>query len=375
MKKSTTSELKKANINAVRQYLYQVRSASKQNIGTELNLSRPTVNQILKELEESDLIEKGGYFHSTGGRKAEVITFRGNYRIALGVEILKESFEIVAINLYGNILKSEKFSVSFSNTSDYFHFLCDKLLTFAGALPCSFEEILGVGIVLQGLISSDGTCVTYGKILDCTGLHISVFSDSLPWPCKMLHDAESAANVELWEQPGIKDAIFFHIRENMSGAFIVNGLFLQGKELKSGVFEHMIIVPNGKPCYCGKKGCVETYCSLQALLKPTESMKTFMYQLRSGHPAFIERWQDYLKYLSVAIDNLHMVIDYDVILGGSLGQYLIPEDIEYLHSLVKKRSTFPTERTFIRISSSSSVPIAKGAALLFVKNYLASILN
>lgn len=375
MKKNTTSELRKINTNIVCQYLYQVKSTSKLDISNELNLSRPTVNQILKELENTNLIEKGGFFNSTGGRKPEVITFRENCRIALGVEILKDCFEIVAINLYGNILKSEKFSLIFSNTPDYFHSLCGSLLAFANTLPCSSEQILGVGIVLQGLITSDGTCVTYGKILDCTGLHISVFSELLPWPCKMFHDAESAANIELWENPDIKDAVFFHIRENMSGAFIVNGIFLPGKELKSGVFEHMIIVPNGHPCYCGKQGCVETYCSLQALLKPTETIKTFMLQLRSGHPAFVERWQDYLKYLSIAIDNLHMVIDYDVILGGSLGQYLIPEDIKLLHNLVKKRSAFPTERAFIRISSSSSVPIAKGAALLFIKNFLTSIFN
>ncbi len=375
MKKNTTSELRQANTNIVCQYLYQVKSTSKLDISNELNLSRPTVNLILKELEESELIEKNGFFHSTGGRKPEAITFRENHRISLGIEILKNCFEIVAINLYGNILKSEKFSIAFSNTPDYFQFLCDSLLGFTNALPCSSKQILGVGIVLQGLITSDGTSVTYGKILDCTGLHISAFSKLLPWPCKMLHDAESAANIELWENPDIKDAVFFHIRENMSGAFIVNGLFLPGKELKSGVFEHMIIIPDGRPCYCGKKGCVETYCSLQSLLKPTENIKTFMYQLRSGHPAFIERWQEYLKYLSIAIDNLHMVIDYDVILGGSLGQYLIPKDIKLLHDFVKKRSAFPTERAFIRISSSSSMPIAKGAALLYIKKYLESIFD
>ena len=58
MKKNTTSELRKINTNIVCQYLYQVKSTSKLDISNELNLSRPTVNQILKELENTNLIEK-----------------------------------------------------------------------------------------------------------------------------------------------------------------------------------------------------------------------------------------------------------------------------------------------------------------------------
>ncbi len=42
--------------------------------------------------------------------------------------------------------------------------------------------------------------------------------------------------------------------KNLSGALIVNGKFLKGSELKAVFFEHMTIIPDGKPCYCGKRG-------------------------------------------------------------------------------------------------------------------------
>ena len=204
-------------------------------------------------------------------------------------------------------MKSEKYMAGFKNIPEYFQKVCLSVLTFADTFSKIYGDILGVGIVLQGLISSDGTCVTYGKILNCTGLHVSSFQEYLPWPCKMIHDAESAANIELWENPDVSDAIFFHIRSNMSGALIVNSSFLPGKELKSGVFEHMTLIPDGRPCYCGKNGCVETYCSLQALLNPTESLEAFIYHLRSDESLYRERWYNYLSYLARAIDNLHMV--------------------------------------------------------------------
>ena len=374
MKNNTFSELKQNNINNVCQYIYRVRSTSKQNISQQLGLSRPTVNQILLELEKRNLIEKNGYFSSTGGRKPEILTFCPNCKIALGIEILKESYEITAINLYGEILKSEKYMAGFKNIPEYFQKVCLSVLTFADTFSKIYGDILGVGIVLQGLISSDGTCVTYGKILNCTGLHVSSFQEYLPWPCKMIHDAESAANIELWENPDVSDAIFFHIRSTMSGALIVNSSFLPGKELKSGVFEHMTLIPDGRPCYCGKNGCVETYCSLQALLNPTESLEAFIYHLRSDESLYRERWYNYLSYLARAIDNLHMVIDYDVIIGGTLGQYLTSEDIHFLHEFIIKNSAFPSQRKFIHISHTASIPNAKGAAIPFIKDFMDKIL-
>ena len=119
---------------------------------------------------------------------------------------------------------------------------------------------------------------------------------------------------------------------------------------------------------------METYCSLQALLKPTESLEAFMYQLRLDNPVYRERWNEYLIYLAKAIDNLHMVIDYDVILGGTLGQVLSSSDIRFLHEFIKKNSAFPSQRKFIKISHTASIPNAKGAALPFVREFLDIIL-
>jgi predicted NBD/HSP70 family sugar kinase len=186
----------------------------------------------------------------------------------------------------------------------------------------------------------------------------------------MVHDGEAAATVELWFSPDIVNAIFVHIRYNMSGALIIGGKFLKGNELKSGVFEHMTIVPGGRPCYCGKQGCVDTYCTLNALLMPGEPVEKFFAALRAGSADEVARWDEYLKYLATAIDNLHMMMDYDVILGGILGRYLAAEDIDRLHRLVSARTAFPTDRRFIRIGATAKIPIAAGAALPHVMHYL-----
>lgn len=375
MKSLSTSDVKLKNKENVLRYIYRKRTTTQQAIGDALRLSRPTVIQIIKELEDSRVIEKNGYCESTGGRKANAIRFVYNSRIAVGVELLIDRYEIVAINLYGETLLHRSFTVPFQNKDSYFHQVCDSVKAFIGELRIEHAQILGIGIVLQGLISAEGTQVTYGKILNCTGLTIDAFTRCLPYPCMFYHDAEAAAQDELWQSPWLKNAIYINIRSDVSGAVIVDREFLKGTELKSGVFEHMTIVPNGRPCYCGNKGCLNTYCSTAALLQAPETLDSFFQKLRDGNADARRRWLEYLQYLAVAINNLHMFIDCDVILGGTIAKYLQGSDLILLHQLVQDRTAFPTEREFIKISCCRSSSINRGAALPYVRKYLDSLIG
>lgn len=372
MNKLTTAELKRANKKNILKFIYRKRKTAKQEIASSLQLSLPPVTQCLKELIQSGLVEKNGYFESTGGRKAEGITFVASAKLAVGLELLADRVHIVAINLYGDVVKHETLMTPFRHRDPYYAEVCRAVMEFVRSLRISAKRLLGIGIVLQGLISSDGKEVTYGKILGCTGLTIDSFTRHLPYPCSMIHDAEAAANVELWQSPGMRDAIFFHIRNHLSGAIIVGGKFLNGIELKSGVFEHMTIVLDGKLCYCGKKGCMEEYCSLRALDdNPTEeTIAAFFAQLREGKPAARKRWDEYLHYLAMAIDNVHMFMDSDVILGGIIARHIDQSDIRELQRLVRERSAFPSQREFIKNSQCAEIPFAKGGALPFVQTYL-----
>ena len=135
----------------------------------------------------------------------------------------------------------------------------------------------------------------------------------------------------------------------------------------------MTIIPDGKPCYCGKRGCMETCCSVSALLEWDETLEDFFLHLRKKEHSYEERWLSYLSALTIAIDNLHMVIDYDVILGGSIAPYITDNDIDLLLSKIQKASAFPTDRHFISTASCAGIPIACGAALPYIRKFLESL--
>lgn len=375
MSPMTTSDVKKNNKQALLRHIYKNESSQQQVLCELLHLSRPTVINLIRECSEEGLIEKSGYYESTGGRKANAIVFIPDSKISIGVELLQDSYEITAIDLYGNTICTAWYEIGFVNEDSYFRNICNSITHFINGNKIDHKKILGVGIVLQGLISADGTTVTYGKILNCTGLHISVFTDHLPYPCKFFHDAEAAAQFELWSHPSLKDFIYLNIRSHLSGALIVNRSSLKGTDLKSGVFEHMTLIPNGRPCYCGRRGCMETYCSTQPLIDVTGHLHTFFKELRKGNRTCQECWNTYLLNLATAINNLRMFIDYPVLIGGTLSPYLTKEDIDTLHRYASEKSAFPTEQRFIRQGQNQKALRCEGAAISYVKEYLHEIMN
>ena len=135
----------------------------------------------------------------------------------------------------------------------------------------------------------------------------------------------------------------------------------------------MTIEPDGRLCYCGKRGCVDAYCSARSLLEGiSDSLPDFFSRLRKGEPAARKRFEEFLEYLAAACNNLRMLFDCEVILGGYLGGYL-DEYLEPLRQLVKKRNTFEEYGKYVRVCHFRLEAAAVGAALLHITPFLSQI--
>ncbi len=369
----TLKDIKKSNYSSIYHLIYQNGKLSKQEIANQLHLSLPTVTQNLVRLEKERLIEKSGQFESSVGRRATAYAICPQARISIGVEIQKKRVRILAIDLLGGTFQHTDLLLAYSNDESYFKELSDAVQTFITSLNVEQERILGIGFAVQALTSIDGQSITYGKILDSTGLDIQVLSQYLNYPCMFVHDAKGAATTELWMRSDIGDAVYLSIGMHLGGAVIINDRIEMGKEGHSGTVEHMTIDPNGPSCYCGKKGCMETYCSVNALLEEDETLDFFFQQVRSGIRSYVERWNAFLDYLAFSINNIHLVIDREFILGGHISPFLQKSDIDCLHEKVNRRTAFPSNEPFIHISSSGENGVPIGAAIPYIQAFLNAI--
>ncbi|MGG0453952.1 ROK family transcriptional regulator [Priestia megaterium] len=369
----TFKDIKKSNYSSIYHLIYQNERLSKQEIANQLNLSLPTVTQNLVRLEEKRLIEKSGQFESSVGRRATAYAICPQAHISIGVEILKKTVCILAIDLLGIAFAKRELSIEYLNTDRYFKEVSNAVDDFISSLNVEKEQVLGIGFAVQALTSTDGKSITYGKILNCTGLDIEVFSQHLDYPCVFFHDAKCAATTELWIRNDIGDIIYLSIGTHLGGALIINNQIYMGREGHSGTIEHMTVDPHGDPCYCGKKGCMETFCSVSALLEEDESLEFFFEELRSGNASYQERWTSFLDDLAFSINNINLVINREFILGGHISPYLKEKDIEFLHKKVYDKTPFPNNDSFIHISRSPENGVPIGAAIPFVQSFLNTI--
>ena len=268
----TTINLKKINRSKVYQYIYQTHQTSKMQIVQDLQMGLSTVSQNLNLLEKEGLIDRNGYFDSTGGRKAQAIQIVSDFRISIGIVILKNMFHITAIDLYGNAFYTETIALPYSNTEEYYRQLTDKVRKFIAENHYPNEKILGISIATQGITSPDNSTVIYGNIMNNTGMKLEDFSRHLPYPCHLEHDSKSAAFLELWNHPELDSAVVFLLNRNLGGAIITNHQIHQGSSMHSGTLEHMCVNPDGPLCYCGNHGCLETYCSATGVVRTTLAM-------------------------------------------------------------------------------------------------------
>lgn len=371
----TTIALKKINRSKIYQYIYRNKLTSKLQIVQDLQMGLSTVSQNLNLLENEGLIEKNGYFDSTGGRKANAIQIVSDFRISIGVGILKNMFHITAIDLYGNTVYTDTIPLTYSNTAAYYQQITDKVKDFIEKNQYPEDKILGVSIATQGITSPDNTTVIYGNIMNNTGMRLKDFSRHLPYPCHLEHDSKSAAFLELWNHPELDSAVVFLLNRNLGGAIITNHQIHQGCSMHSGTIEHICVNPDGPLCYCGNRGCLETYCSANSLEQASGmTIKEFFPLLREKKsPQLIQIWEDYLKHLAFAMKNLNLVIDAPIIISGYLAPYFTEEDTDYLLEQINSMTPFELEKEQLLVGTHGQYTPAIGAALFYVKEFIHSV--
>ncbi len=366
----TPGQIKQNNRSLIYHYIYNQKKVSQQDICTDLRLSRPTVTANLNALEEAGLIRKNGQIESEYvGRKAAAYSICSDARISIGVEILKREIKMIAIDLYGNKIDRMVFEMMYENSESYYKEVCTRIRSFQDVLKIEDSRVLGACFAMQGLVSPDGSRVIYGVILDCTDLSIDQLQKHLNYPCRFIHDADAAAISELWVSTETQDACYLSISTHLGAAMIRNRSILNGKHGHNGTIEHIQMDPKGRRCYCGKTGCMETLCSLEALLE-NESADDFFAKLQIGDALRKKRWDTYLENLAVSINLLHLIQDTDFILGGYLAPYLTEEDLSVLYDRISQLTPFPEENDFLQISRMPKHNITIGAGLTYIQNYL-----
>lgn len=345
---------------------------SQMELAQQLALSWPTILQNVKELLEMGLVQEVGQYESTGGRKAKAYAPVKDAKLAIGLDLTRNHVSIVLVDLTGHVVRYQRRSKPFSLDDAYLQEL-GVLIRSVMDSPHTNETILGVGISLPGIVDSEAGILRYSHILDLRDVPLSVLSRHIPYPCSFINDANAAGLAEIYGTSSVGNLIYLSLSNSVGGAILTDGTLYMGNHLRAGEFGHNTLVPGGRRCYCGKEGCLDAYCSARLLSDQAGgNLAAFFDGLREGDTEKQAIWEEYLKYLAIAVNNLHMSFDCDVIVGGYVGAFL-EEFGAPLRPLLEERNTFQPEASYLKFCRYRLEASAVGAALTQVEQFLQAL--
>lgn len=102
----------------------------------------------------------------------------------------------------------------------------------------------------------------------------NMFVNELGIPVVVTNDAKAAAMGEMkyGAAVGMNNFVELTLGTGVGSGIVANGQLIYGFDGFAGELGHMIVEPDGRPCGCGRKGCLETYCSATGVVRTAIAM-------------------------------------------------------------------------------------------------------
>ncbi len=132
------------------------------------------------------------------------------------------------------------------------------------------HSVSAVGIGAAGFVDASGTRVMFAPHLSWRAEPLGErLRERLDLPVIVDNDANTAlwAEYRFGAARDADDAVLITLGTGIGGAILIGGRRYRGHGGMAGEFGHTRVVPDGRPCECGRTGCWEQYCSGKALAR------------------------------------------------------------------------------------------------------------
>jgi len=200
---------------------------------------------------------------------------------------------------------------------------------------CGTRMLAGVGIGVPGFILiREGIIVGSNNLPEFERFPIrDAIEQRLGTRIFLENDANAAALGEKWAGAGkdVDDLILFTLGTGIGGGIIADGRVLHGQVGMAGEFGHTTVIPNGNPCGCGNRGCLEKHASATAIIGMARLMQLgddltahqVFEMAQGGNEKAKQIFQTMGEALGIAIASLINIFNFPLYLlsGGPLGAW------------------------------------------------------
>lgn len=330
------------------------------DIAGRVGLTVQTVSTIVRELEEQGYVLSARDEPKGRGLPPATLWLNPEGGYAVGIHLTPLGIDAALVNLGGDVIESARRKAHGATPDEAFRLIRSVTTELTRRVPRG--RVLGVGMALPGPFGVESMSFV-GPTTMAGWENVALkerLAEATGFPAFLDTDMATAALGEQLYGYGTRfsDYYYLYFGVGLGGAFVQDGAVLRGAWGNAGEIGHIPVVPNGEPCPCGNRGCLERYVSLDALTRSG-----------AGEAEWLARVGPIFRNAITTIENL-----YDpqtIILGGLAPAGLLERLAElgtHLPNSVSGRRDRITPRVMVALGGQHSV--LRGAAALVVSGVL-----
>lgn len=306
--------IRKFNIVEILNLLFKKPNISRIDISKLINLNKASVSEIVALLVEKNLVSEigTGSSSSSGGRKPILLKINEMAGCSLGIDLGIDYVSFLLTDLNRNVLFYDYYEEIINKNN-----VIEIIVKVITSLESVFKEyeygLIGATLAVHGRVFDNKIKFTPYYDLDKMDLikELSLLMPNINFYIENESNLAAIGEFENSMDP-LDNAVVINVHSGIGAGIIINSKLYTGFEGRAGEIGHSVLIPNGKECPCGNKGCFEQYCSLPALLEDFNSksdikirtIKELCDLYNSNNKIAIVTITKNIEFMSIGISNI-----------------------------------------------------------------------
>jgi len=361
--RTTNDLIRQQNLSSVLSLLHSRGALSRAQLGATTGLNRSTVTGLVMELTELGLVREAPSGERTGKVGRPTLDLEPEDHVAaLSVRAEPHAVTVALVGLGGVVHARLRHDTATAPAPKRFVQIVASSVEAMRADIDRHYRVIGAGLAVPGLVNANGSVLvspTLGWKRDPVAARLS---DELGMPVAAGNDASIGALAESRFGVGVGVGNLLYLggaMHSIGGGLIIDGTLLRGTSGYAGELGHTVVDPHGRPCVCGRRGCLEAEVSLD-LLEPLLGRRKLdedELDVELGvarDPRVMTEVTRQVEMLSLALTNfVNAFAPETVVLSGYLGALLSVSrerlaDAVRVHPLGAEGRTIRLERAHLR---------------------------
>ena len=242
---------------------------SRTDLARRSALTEKTISVVVKSLMESGVVIESGYAPSTGGKRPVLLRLNDKQLYAVGVSLYVARCVLVVCGLDGTELARS--GIRGSGTEEpaaVLRRISNTLQSLLHRHGIAKESIVGVCMAMGGrraVFGGGRTEPAFADVWEPYPAEVEL-SKLTGLPVMRDNDANCAALGEFWTAGNSsRDFVTLYMTAGIGCGIVIGGSIYRGASGNAGEIGHVQADPNGVPCWCGRRGCLNTIASPGAI--------------------------------------------------------------------------------------------------------------